>query len=551
MNQAPLGAAPDPSFDRLARLIREAVGVPVALVSVVESERQVFPGASGLPAPWSECRETPLSHSFCQHVVARSDALVIEDARTEPLVRGNRAVAELGVVAYAGFPLVDPAGRTLGSVCAIDHRPRRWTEAELTIIADVAAVASAELELRESRTELARVAQGATQMSQRSSLLLEMSEAFGVTTTAGDVAAAVNVLGARHLNCERTGVWAHETENGRPVLRLVDGPGQKTPEPPEWSEWPEGPAATGRGAAGDGRVVAPLVAGGRPVGVMVLQWAEAHRLSNDDAVTVAALRSYGGQALHRAQLLAERSSVARTLQKAMLSGVLPQPEGVQLAARYLPLAEHDEVGGDWYDAAVMPDGSVDVTIGDVQGHDVGAASVMGALRNMLRTLSFAVEDSPAETLRRLDRSARHLDLPRLASVVLGQLTAEPDGSSGSDGLNFEWSSAGHLPPLLVLPDGRCRTLDDELPHDYLIGISPDSPRRNRQVFLPRGSTLLLYTDGLVENPERDLDAGIGALCTALVRHRGLDLERLLDAVILDVVQAATEDDVAALAVRVE
>ena len=208
------------------------------------------------------------------------------------------------------------------------------------------------------------------------------------------------------------------------MLRLVDGPGQKSPEPPEWSEWPEAP----RPPAGRRRATAGWWCRWSPAGGRSASWCcsgpSRVELSNDDAVTVAALRSYGGQALHRAQLLAERSSVARTLQKAMLSGVLPQPEGVQLAARYLPLAEHDEVGGDWYDAAVMPDGSVDVTIGDVQGHDVGAAAVMGALRNMLRTLSFAVEDSPAETLRRLDRSARHLDLPRLASVVLGQLAAE-------------------------------------------------------------------------------------------------------------------------------
>src|SRR4051794_26339289 len=129
--RAPLPAASDPAFERFVRLVRRQLGVPVALVSLVDEEQQVFPGADGLPEPWQTSRRTPLTHSFCQHVVTAASPLIIEDARTDPRVEGNLAIPELGVVAYAGMPLTDLEGRVIGSLCAIDARPRRWTQDDL------------------------------------------------------------------------------------------------------------------------------------------------------------------------------------------------------------------------------------------------------------------------------------------------------------------------------------------------------------------------------------------------------------------------------------
>ena len=116
----------DRSFDRYARLVQHALAVPVALVSLVETERQWFPGAVGLPEPWATCRETPLSHSFCQHVVAAREPLVVTDAREDPRVAGNLAIEDLGVIAYAGHPISDHTGEVIGSLCAIGHEPREW-----------------------------------------------------------------------------------------------------------------------------------------------------------------------------------------------------------------------------------------------------------------------------------------------------------------------------------------------------------------------------------------------------------------------------------------
>lgn len=126
-----LDAVPDEAFDRFARLVSDLLDVPVALVSLVSTDRQFFPGAVGLPDPWSERRQTPLSHSFCQHVVGIEAPMVLPDARLYPRVRDNLAIDDLGVVAYAGMPLTDLSGRVLGSLCAIDNKPRAWTAAQL------------------------------------------------------------------------------------------------------------------------------------------------------------------------------------------------------------------------------------------------------------------------------------------------------------------------------------------------------------------------------------------------------------------------------------
>jgi diguanylate cyclase (GGDEF)-like protein len=115
----------------------------------VAGDRQGFAGLCGLPQPWADARGTPLSHSFCQHVVANAAPLVIEDAREDPVLRSNLAVRDLGVVAYAGFPIASPTGHVLGSLCAIDSSPRIWDADQLEAVADVASLVGSELERRD------------------------------------------------------------------------------------------------------------------------------------------------------------------------------------------------------------------------------------------------------------------------------------------------------------------------------------------------------------------------------------------------------------------
>ena len=142
-----LDSPTEEAFDRLTRLAVQIFGVPVALVSLVEADRQFFKSCIGLPEPWASSRGTPLSHSFCQHAVAASEPLVIEDARAHPLVSENLAIQDLGVVAYLGIPLL-AGGQRLGTLCVIDHEPRIWKKEEIDLIKDLAAAVVTEIKLR-------------------------------------------------------------------------------------------------------------------------------------------------------------------------------------------------------------------------------------------------------------------------------------------------------------------------------------------------------------------------------------------------------------------
>lgn len=146
-NTGLLDSPPEEPFDRLTRLAARIVKTPVALVSLVDRDRQFFKSLVGLPEPWRTSRETPLSHSFCQHVVALHEPLVIPDARKDPIYRDSPAIRDLGVVAYCGVPL-NVSGAALGAFCVIDHEPRQWSYEEVQILKDLGACAMHEIELR-------------------------------------------------------------------------------------------------------------------------------------------------------------------------------------------------------------------------------------------------------------------------------------------------------------------------------------------------------------------------------------------------------------------
>ena len=142
-----LDSPPEESFDRLTRLTSTVLNVPVALVSLVDSDRQFFKSCLGLPQPWAAQRQTPLSHSFCQHVVESRRPLVVSDAREHPLLRNNPAIRDLGIIAYAGAPLISPNGQVLGTLCAIDHQPRHWTTEQVEILCNLAGSVLSEIQL--------------------------------------------------------------------------------------------------------------------------------------------------------------------------------------------------------------------------------------------------------------------------------------------------------------------------------------------------------------------------------------------------------------------
>jgi PAS domain S-box-containing protein len=147
-----LDSPPEEAFDRLTRMAARLLGAPVALVTLVAEDRQFFKSATGLPEPWASCREGPLSHSFCRHVAASGEPLLVEDARRHPVLQSNPAVRELGWIAYAGVPLVTRQGEVVGAFSVADGMPRDWSERDLALLRDLASCATSEIELRMPRS---------------------------------------------------------------------------------------------------------------------------------------------------------------------------------------------------------------------------------------------------------------------------------------------------------------------------------------------------------------------------------------------------------------
>jgi GAF domain-containing protein len=143
-----LDSPPDESFDRLTRLAAKVVDAPVALVSGIDRDRQFFKSCLGLPEPWATRRETPLSHSFCQHVVAAREPVIVSDARKDERLLDNLAIRDLGVIAYLGVPVITRDGHAVGTLCVIDHEPRIWTSDEISLVKDIAAAVVTEITLR-------------------------------------------------------------------------------------------------------------------------------------------------------------------------------------------------------------------------------------------------------------------------------------------------------------------------------------------------------------------------------------------------------------------
>jgi PAS domain S-box-containing protein len=198
-----LDSPPDETFDRLTRLAARLLHAPASLLSLVDSDRQFFKSVVGLSDPWASARQTPLSHSFCQHVVASDAPFVVEDARNHPLVADNEAIGDLGVIAYAGIPLRSREGQTLGSLCVIDDHPRRWSADELAVLEDLAGAAMTGIELQAAAQDALAIADALeAERRQREALLDATAEGICGVDRDGRCT-FVNVAGTRLLGYSR------------------------------------------------------------------------------------------------------------------------------------------------------------------------------------------------------------------------------------------------------------------------------------------------------------------------------------------------------------
>lgn len=285
-------------------------------------------------------------------------------------------------------------------------------------------------------------------------------------------------------------------------------------------------------------IMAPLTARGQSLGVVSFAWSEsARRYSEEDAQLALDLARRAAVAVENARLYQREHGIAETLQRSLLRKQLPEFPGMTMASRYLPARQESEIGGDWYDALALPDGRIGLVMGDVAGRGIPAAAVMGQLQNAVR--AYAMEGHPPAVI--LDRVTRLLDLREMATLLY--LVFDPGTWT------VQYANAGHLPPLVIDADGTASLLEGGSPP---LGGAADIAFREDTVTVRPGSTIVLYTDGLIEVRGEPLDEGLARLLRATTAVPPRDPEVLLDHLLATLLgDGAPADDVALLALRAE
>ncbi|WP_240669870.1 GAF domain-containing SpoIIE family protein phosphatase [Actinoplanes solisilvae] len=536
-----LGPGGDAAFDRIAGIVERLVDVPVAVVTVLGADRQHLPGQVGLPEPIASGREMPLTHSFSRHIVESGAAIAVPDVRDDPRMRDNRVVQELGAIAFAGVPLTDSDGLVLGTLAVMDREPRVWTRSEIVLLDELGEVCSSELRLRIAR-EIAEEARRAAESAHgQLTLLGELTDTLSTTM---DIDEALHRLGGMVAGriadwclialADQSGVVRHVWAAHRDPAR--DAAAQRLAE-------------ESRAAGLDARslikavrhgslahhadrlgfachLVVPITSPGTygVLGTVLLVNGPGRPAFTDaERGTAAEVGRRAGMAVDNSRVYGRQRHVAEVLQHSMLP-TLPHVDGVDLHGRYLPAQDGASVGGDWYDAFAQPDGSLMLAVGDVSGHDIEAAATMGQVRNLVRGDAYGREDEPGPLLAQLDRALHGLQVPAAATAVLARLRRDHD-----DYL-LSFANAGHPPPVLLRPDGEVEIWWES--PEPLLGLFPRAERTTHHRRVPAGSTLLLYTDGLVEHPAHLIDHGISRACAVLRGNAGLPPDdlctRLLD-----------------------
>ena len=284
----------------------------------------------------------------------------------------------------------------------------------------------------------------------------------------------------------------------------------------------------------------PLIAQARPIGVLGLLYQDKTGFTEEERDVLVALSSGIAQSLQRAMFYEQEKDLAQGLQQAMLPRAIPSVPGADVAVRYRSAKLGRDIGGDWYDLIPLPGGRVGAVIGDVQGHDTHAAAVMGQLRIVLK--AYAAEGhTPATVMARASVFLHELDTDRFATC----LYAEADLSTGV----VQVVRAGHIDPLVRQLDRTCRRMP--VAGGLPLGLSAEFGRLEYPVStleLDPGQTLVLCTDGLVEQPGADLDDGLQTLI-ALIASGPDDVRDLADLLIDVAEERGGEDDVALLLLR--
>ncbi|MGW0752969.1 SpoIIE family protein phosphatase [Streptomyces sp. NPDC002587] len=446
-------------------------------------------------------------------------------------------------------PLLDGAGRPLGLIASlidITESQRAQADAErarhrFALLAEAGTRIGTTLDLHQTAREVVGVLVPQLADSADVQLLeavIEPDEAAGSTlgvlrrlavSFPDPEAPTAKLAAGQTLQIPAGSVYEQVIADGRPMnLYVSDIPALVSDPRAE-------PLRAYLATLGSARLI-PLVARGTVLGAVIVTRVRGREpFDEQDCVLVDELVARAALNIDNARMYTRQRQAALTLQRSLTNSELPQVAGLELTGRYLPASDHD-VGGDWFDVIQLPGGRTGLVIGDVMGHGVHAAAVMGQLRTAVRTLA-RLDVSPARMLESLDAAVADLGEDEMATCVY----AVHDPASGACVI----ARAGHPPPAVVGADGTITFLDG--PPGTPLGTG-GRDFRTEEVLLPPGSLLVLYTDGLIEARDRDLDQGMDQLARAL-SGASQPLEELCDGILEQLLPDAPQDDVAVLLAR--
>ncbi|TDC22936.1 PAS domain-containing protein [Streptomyces sp. 8K308] len=500
--------------------------------------------------------------------------------RNLEVVRTGRAVRHVNYVQAAGepyahawatsmWPVKDEAGRVRGVAnWGFDMSAEHWARQRLLLLSEVGSGIGGTLDVLQTARELARRSVPRFADIVTVDLFPEVlrgdepparAPAGAVTLTraalhpgTGAGQAVVHPAGSTAARCLATGKsTVHVTAAFEQVIEYGFGPGLAS----DPAHWPAGNPAIDESLAAEGltgRITVPLAARGAQLGLVVFGRGDRptpEAFTADDLLLAEELATKAAVALDNARRYSRERSTALALQRSLLPLDLPPQEAVEVASRYLPAGAGAGVGGDWFDVIPLSGARVALVVGDVVGHGLHAAASMGRLRTAVRTLA-DVDLPPDELLTHLDDLVIHL-----TSDVRGAGSRRAAGEFGATCLYAVYdpvarhcalASAGHPLPLVISPEGVATQLAASPGPPLGLG---GLPFEATEFPVTEGSRLALFTDGLVQNRERDVDQGIAELCAALTTGAPDSLEAACDRATASLRPERGTDDAALLLVR--
>lgn len=516
-----LDTVPDEAFDLLTTTAAQVLDAPYAFVTIVDDHRSYWKSCVGLGSlPIAE-RQNKVEESFCQYVIGLGDAFMIDDARLDPRTRDNPAVDGMGVVAWAGQPIMSADGYVLGSFCVMDTVPREWSARDQQLLAAFAGSASREVQLWTRLLELEA-------LRRRSDELSAFTAALGAHITTD---AALELMVSQVPNLLGTDLVTIATITpGEPDARVHHSMSVSTEMAQRFATLPidvptpltdairtgelvvvadrdEGREryphldAAARSAGVVISAAIPLrVSGGTVIGALGVAWKSARVIDGMERTILESVASLCAQTIERTRLADTSLDLSTALTRQLLPEVVAV-DRVDIAVRYLPADDRLAFGGDWYDVVVLDDSRVLCIVGDVVGHGVEAAARMAELRVVLHTL--ASQGVPLdELLGEADVLLEHLHERYLATVALVEIDIAHS--------TLRHVSGGH-PPILVR-DGQGRVDVHEGAKRPPLGFGAPATSA-AAVPLEPGSVVVIYSDGLVERRGTDLDDSIASLAS--------------------------------------